>query len=70
MDIIKNIKDIILLKIKVEKLASSLLENEVIFKEDLESIFGERKWKSYEEQKLNVELHYHRVLLHLMTFPV
>jgi hypothetical protein len=25
----------------------------VIFKADLESIFGERKWKSYEEEKLN-----------------
>ena len=40
-------------KEKVEKLAKSLLENEVIFKEDLELIFGERKWKSYEEEKLN-----------------
>ena len=40
-------------KDKTEKLATSLLENEVIFKSDLESIFGERKWKSYEEEKLN-----------------
>jgi cell division protease FtsH len=40
-------------KDKTEKLATSLLENEVIFKADLESIFGERKWKSYEEEKLN-----------------
>ena len=40
-------------KDKAEKLATSLLENEVIFKSDLESIFGERKWKSYEEEKLN-----------------
>ena len=40
-------------KDKAEKLATSLLENEVIFKADLESIFGERKWKSYEEEKLN-----------------
>jgi len=40
-------------KDKVEKLATSLLENEVIFKSDLEGIFGERKWKSYEEEKLN-----------------
>ena len=40
-------------KDKIEKLATSLLENEVIFKSDLESIFGERKWKNYEEEKLN-----------------
>ena len=39
-------------KEKLEKLANSLLENEVIFKSDLEEIFGERKWKSYEEEKL------------------
>ena len=39
-------------KEKVEALATSLLENEVIFKTDLESIFGERKWKSYEEETL------------------
>ena len=38
---------------KLEKLANSLLENEVIFKSDLEEIFGERKWRSYEEEKLN-----------------
>ncbi len=40
-------------KEKLENLANSLLENEVIFKSDLEEIFGERKWKSYEEEKLN-----------------
>ena len=39
-------------KEKTEVLATSLLENEVIFKTDLESIFGERKWKSYEEETL------------------
>ncbi len=39
-------------KKKVEKLADSLLKNEVIFKSDLVKIFGERKWKSYEEEKL------------------
>ena len=38
---------------KTEQLATSLLKNEVIFKSDLEDIFGERKWKSYEEEKLN-----------------
>jgi cell division protease FtsH len=37
---------------KVEKLGSELLENEVIFKADLEKIFGARKWRSYEEEKL------------------
>ena len=39
-------------KEKLKKLANSLLENEVIFKSDLEQIFGKRKWKSYEEEKL------------------
>ncbi len=39
-------------KEKLEKLANSLLDNEVIFKSDLEKIFGKRKWKSYEEEKL------------------
>ena len=39
-------------KDKVEKLGGALLENEVIFKSDLETIFGKRKWKSYEEEKL------------------
>ena len=40
-------------KQKVIKLANSLLDNEVIFKSDLVNIFGERKWKSYDEEKLN-----------------
>ncbi len=39
-------------KDKVEKLGAELLENEVIFKDDLSKIFGERKWKSYEEEQL------------------
>ena len=39
-------------KDKVEKLGRALLENEVIFKSDLETIFGKRKWRSYEEEKL------------------
>jgi len=39
-------------KVKVENLGSELLEKEVIFKADLEKIFGERKWKSYEETQL------------------
>ena len=39
-------------KNKVEQLSADLLENEVIFKSDLETIFGERKWKSYEEEQL------------------
>ena len=39
-------------KVKVEKLGSELLEKEVIFKSDLEKIFGERKWKSFEETQL------------------
>ena len=39
-------------KDKVEKLGSELLEKEVIFKDDLETIFGARKWKSYEEEQL------------------
>ena len=39
-------------KDKVEKLGAELLEKEVIFKADLETIFGARKWKSYEEVQL------------------
>jgi ATP-dependent metalloprotease FtsH len=39
-------------KDKVKKLGSELLENEVIFKDDLTKIFGERQWKSYEEEQL------------------
>jgi cell division protease FtsH len=39
-------------KNKVEKLGAELLENEVIFKDDLTKIFGDRKWKSYEEEQL------------------
>ena len=46
-------KDILLAhKEKVKKLGSELLENEVIFKDDLSKIFGERQWKSYEEEQL------------------
>jgi len=49
----KRAKDILLLhKDKLEKLSKNLLENEVIFKDDLIKIFGERKWKSYEEEQL------------------
>ena len=39
-------------KEKVEKLGAELLENEVIFKDDLTKIFGKREWKSYEEEQL------------------
>jgi len=46
-------KDILLAhKEKVKKLGLELLENEVIFKNDLTKIFGERQWKSYEEEQL------------------
>ncbi|MBC8300442.1 MAG: ATP-dependent metallopeptidase FtsH/Yme1/Tma family protein [Pelagibacterales bacterium] len=46
-------KDILIAnKEKVEKLGSELLINEVIFKTDLETIFGVRQWKSYEEEQL------------------
>jgi len=49
----KRAKDILIdNKDKVEKLGSELLENEVIFKDDLTKIFGDRKWKSYEEEQL------------------
>lgn len=39
-------------KDKLTALANKLLEKEVIFKEDLEEIFGKRAWTSEEEQKL------------------
>ncbi|MEC7645929.1 MAG: ATP-dependent zinc metalloprotease FtsH [Bacteroidota bacterium] len=46
-------KDVLITnKEKVEQLGSELLINEVIFKADLETIFGIRKWKSYEEEQL------------------
>ena len=40
-------------KEKVKDLANALLTKEVIFKANLETIFGARKWKSYEEEQLN-----------------
>ena len=47
----KRAKKIILKnKKKLEILADQLLKNEVIFKNDLVDIFGERKWLSYEEE--------------------
>ena len=39
-------------KEKVHQLAEALLKKEVIFKNDLEKIFGIRKWKSYSEEQL------------------
>jgi len=36
-------------KDKLTKLANKLLEKEVIFKDDLKEIIGERKWKSSQE---------------------
>ena len=49
----KRAKNILLKhKEKVKKLGSELLENEVIFKDDLTKIFGERQWVSYEEEQL------------------
>jgi len=46
-------KDVLLAhKEKVKKLGLELLENEVIFKNDLTEIFGEREWKSHEEEQL------------------
>ena len=49
----KRAKNIIMKnKRKLEKLADQLLKNEVIFKNDLVDIFGERKWLSYEEEQL------------------
>ncbi len=38
-------------KDKLEKLAKKLLEKEVIFKEDLEEIFGKRPWKTEEVEQ-------------------
>ena len=40
-------------KEKVMNLADALLKKEVIFKKDLEDIFGLRKWKSYSEEQLD-----------------
>jgi cell division protease FtsH len=38
-------------KDKLTLLAKKLLEKEVIFKDDLEEIFGKRKWKGSDEQE-------------------
>ena len=40
-------------KKKLVELADLLLEKEVIYKENLEKIFGKRKWTSFEEETLN-----------------
>lgn len=44
-DILRENKD------KLQKLAEELLEKEVIFKENLETIFGKRQWEKEEEAK-------------------
>jgi ATP-dependent metalloprotease FtsH len=41
-------------KEKLEKLANLLLEREVIFREDLEEIFGKRPWDKEEEKKVPI----------------
>ncbi len=41
-------------KEKLEKLANLLLEREVIFREDLEEIFGKRPWDKEEEKKIPI----------------
>ena len=47
-------KDILKIhKNKLVELAELLLEKEVIYKENLEKIFGKREWTSFEEKKLN-----------------
>ena len=49
----KRAKDLLISnKEKVKELAFNLLSKEVIFKTDLEKIFGARKWKSFEEDEL------------------
>ncbi|MBC8266518.1 MAG: ATP-dependent metallopeptidase FtsH/Yme1/Tma family protein [Flavobacteriales bacterium] len=40
-------------KKQLMELAELLLDKEVIYKENLENIFGKRKWTSFEEEKLN-----------------
>jgi cell division protease FtsH len=39
-------------KEKLDTLAGTLLEKEVIFKEDLERIFGKRQWDTEDNDKL------------------
>jgi cell division protease FtsH len=45
LNLLKENKD------KLTELANALLEKEVIFKEDLEQIFGKRKWLTRQEQE-------------------
>jgi ATP-dependent Zn protease len=49
VDILKKNQD------KLERLAAQLLEKEVIFKEDLETIFGKRQWEKEEPVVKKVE---------------
>jgi len=50
-------KDLLLRnKEQLEKLAKHLLEKEVIFKEDLEKIFGKRQWEDRHEPPLKIVL--------------
>lgn len=42
-------------KNQLVELADLLLEKEVIYKENLETIFGKRQWESFEEKKLQEE---------------
>ena len=56
-------------KEKVEQLGSELLINEVIFKADLETIFGVRKWKSYEEEQL-LKLDKENLILHSVHYSI
>ena len=42
-------------KDKLEALAGKLLEKEVIFREDLEEIFGKRAWESEEKESRSIE---------------
>jgi ATP-dependent metalloprotease FtsH len=51
IDLLENNKD------KLIKLAEKLLEEEVIFKEDLEDIFGKRPWNKEEEVKVESNGH-------------
>ena len=51
IDLLENNKD------KLIKLADKLLEEEVIFKEDLEDIFGKRPWNKEEEVKVESNGH-------------
>jgi cell division protease FtsH len=50
---------------KVKQLADILLEKEVIFREDVEAIFGKREWEDYHAEQISLEVGKHSSASHI-----